>query len=114
MISPIKIWILFTTVELPSVYQQSENNIALGSTGIEITSNVPNNFHQDDVTFEIPIFRDADSNGTCDIRYYYGGVVCTIFLYGDNHQGYIGFRDSDNRFMNNGAIDKVVNTWDFS
>ena len=81
MISPIKIWILFTTVELPSVYQQSENNIALGSTGIEITSNVPNNFHQDDVTFEIPIFRDADSNGTCDIRYYYGGVVyCSDFF----------------------------------
>ena len=113
MISPIKIW--FTTIELPSVYQQSENNIALGSTGIEITPNVPDNFDQDDVTFEIPNFRDANNDGTCDIRYYYGGArYCTIFLYGDNHQGYIGFRDSDNSFMNNGAIDKVVHTWSFS
>jgi hypothetical protein len=115
MISPIKIWILFTRVELPSIYQQSENNIALGSTAIVITSNVPDNFHQDDVTFEIPKFKDSDSDGTCDIRYYYGGLIyCTIFLYGDNHQGYIGFRDSDNNFMNNGAIDNVVNTWNFS
>ena len=113
MISPFKI--LFTTIELPSVYQQSENNIALGSTAIEITPNVPNNFHQDDVTFEIPNFRDADSDGKCDIRYNFGGFIyCTIYWYGDNHQGYIGFRNSDNILMNNGAIDKVVNTWNFS
>lgn len=115
MISPIIIWILLTRFEFPSVYQQSENNIALGSTAIEISPNVPDNFHQDDVAFEIPSFRDADNEGTCDIRYYYGGLIyCTIFLYGDNHQGYVGFRNSDNSFMNNGAIDKIVNTWNFS
>ena len=113
MISYFKI--PFTLLEFPSVYQISENNIALGSTAIEITPNVPYNFHQDDVTLEIRILSDADSNGTCDIRYYYNGFrYCTIFLYGDNHQGYIGFRDSDDNFMNNGAIDKVVNTWNFS
>lgn len=113
MISSFKI--PFTLLEFSSVYQISENNIALGSTAIEITPNVPYNFHQDDVTLEIRILSDADSNGTCDIRYYYNGFrYCTIFLYGDNHQGYIGFRDSDDNFMNNGAIDKVVNTWNFS
>jgi hypothetical protein len=44
------------------VYQESENNIALGSTEIEITPNVPDNFHQDDVTFEIPKFIDSNSD----------------------------------------------------
>ncbi|MGZ5551843.1 MAG: hypothetical protein ACXWE7_13765 [Nitrososphaeraceae archaeon] len=39
--------------------------------------------------------------------------VCTINGTGDNHLGYIGFRNSDDSLMDNGAIDKVVNTWNF-
>ena len=38
----------------------------------------------------------------------------TIRGVGDNHLGYIGFRNSDNSLMDNGAIDKVVNTWNLS
>ena len=36
---------------------------------------------------------------------------CTIFEKGDNHLGYIGFRNSDNSLMDNGAVDEVVKTW---
>lgn len=111
MISPITIW--FTTIELPSVYQKTENNIALGSTAIEITPNVPDNFHQNDITLEIPNYSDANSDGKCDIRYYFGGFrYCTIYLYGDNHQGYIGFRNyQQNDVRNTGTIDSIVKDW---
>ena len=111
MISPIIIW----STKFKSVYEKTENNIALGSSEIEITPNVPDNFHQTDVTLEIPSYKDANNDNVCDIRYYYAGTVyCTIYWYGDNHQGYMGFRDSDNSLRNNGAIDEVVSTWNFS
>jgi hypothetical protein len=42
-------------------------------------------------------------------------MICgSIDRTGDNHSGYIEFRNSDNSLMNNGAIDKVVTTWNFS
>ena len=111
MISPITIW--FTTIELPSVYQKTENNIALGSTAIEITPKVPDNFHQNDITLEIPNYSDANSDGKCDIRYYFGGFrYCTIYLYENNHQGYIGFRNyQQNDVRNTGTIDSIVKDW---
>src|SRR5215211_8410044 len=56
-------------------------------------------------------FEDNDHDG-CDLKNLFG--VCTINGVGDNHLGYIGFRDSDNSLMNHGAIDKVINTWNFS
>lgn len=111
MISPITVG----STTYKSVYEKTENNIALGSSEIEITPNDPDNFHQTDVTYEIPNYKDANNDNECDIRYYYyGAVYCTIYWYGDNHQGYMGFRDSDNSLLNNGAIDKVVSTWNFS
>ena len=39
--------------------------------------------------------------------------ICTINHIGDNHLGYVGFRDlsNNNTIKNNGAIDIVVDTF---
>ena len=60
---------------------------------------------------------DADADRGCDLKYksfffpYY--YVCTINEIGDNHLGYVGFRDpaNYNTIKNNGAIDIVVDSF---
>ena len=59
---------------------------------------------------------DADNdedNNDFDLPYF-NPRLCSINGVGDKHLGYIGFRNSDNSLMDNGAIDKVVNTWNLS
>jgi hypothetical protein len=97
-------------------------NIAIGQKPLSETAlHMPSNYKNIDVQNQIIYKTDADNDGDgCDLpnlyyRYYwfYWWWVdsCTIFGTGDNHLGYIGFRNVDNSLRDNGAIDKVVSTW---
>jgi hypothetical protein len=78
---------------------------------------MPSNYKNINVEDEISYERDADKDGDeCDLpnlyyKIFWGLGICTIFGHGDNHLGYIGFRTSDNSLLDNGAIDKVLDTW---
>jgi hypothetical protein len=91
-----------------------EGNFAIGQKPLsEATPGMPSNYDNINVMNQIIFQTDADNDhDDCDLKNLFG--VCTINGVGDNHLGYIGFRDSDNSLMNHGAIDKVINTWNFS
>jgi hypothetical protein len=69
------------------------------------------------VTLQIPKIADADSDGGCDLTYqsylFPFNYICTINEIGDNHLGYVGFRNpaNHNSIKNNGAIDIVVDSF---
>jgi len=89
------------------------DDIAIGQKPLsKTTPGMPSNYENIDVQNQIIYERDADNDGDgCDLPNLFNPFICTIRGVGDNHLGYIGFRNSDNSLMNNGAIDKVVNTW---
>jgi hypothetical protein len=91
-----------------------EGNLAIGQKPLsKITPGMPSNYDNIDVMNQIINEENADNDSDrCDLKNLFG--VCTINGDGDNHLGYIGFRNSDNKLINNGAIDKVVNLWNFS
>jgi hypothetical protein len=75
---------------------------------------MPLNYKNVNVQDQIINERDADKDGDdCDLPNfnYLWLDICSINGVGDNHLGYIGFRNNDKSLMDNGAIDKVVNTW---
>lgn len=101
----------------PIYYPLYEDSFALGQNPLdESTPGMPDNYENINVEEDLIVEMDADNDamalGTsgCDLRNILGW--CTIFERGDNHLGYIGFRDADNTLLNEGAIDKVVQTWD--
>ena len=60
---------------------------------------------------DIPAIGDADGDGKCD---YPIGDKCSVSKEGDNHRGYMGFRNSTDttELVDNGVIDIVVKSWD--
>lgn len=73
---------------------------------------MPSNYENIDIQNQIIYERAADNDGYgCDLPNLFNPFVCTIRGIRDNHLGYIGFRNSDNSLMDNGARDKVVNSW---
>ena len=102
----------------PEYYPLYEgDNIALGQQPLsKFTSGMPSNYENINVQNQIIYQTDADNdddNNDCDLPHF-NPCLCSINGVGDNHLGYIGFRNSDNGLENNGAIDKVVNSWNFS
>ncbi len=100
------------------VYPSFEGDSALGQSGNQtfpwsINSSLPNNYHQINVEKEIPAIDDADGDGKCD---YPIGDKCSVSKEGDNHRGYMGFRNSTDtmELVDNGVIDIVVKSWDTS
>lgn len=98
------------------------DDIAIGQNPLSETAlHMPTNYENFNVQNQISYEKDADNDRDgCDLpnlyyRYYwfYSWWIdsCTIFGTGDNHLGYIGFRNSDDSLRDNGAIDKVVSTW---
>jgi len=87
---------------LQSSYIDTEDDLALGHLGKENRIPQPRNYNQDNVILEIPPFRDADGNGQDNC------FDTFIFIYGDNHCAYMGYRKT---IWNNGAIDVVVRDW---
>jgi pimeloyl-ACP methyl ester carboxylesterase len=110
---------LFEPSKIPAfeVYPSFEGDSALGNSGYQIypwniNSSLPSNYHQINVEKQIPLNIDADGDGICD---FINPVTkkCTITKLGDNHRGYLGFRNStDNtKLVDNGAIDIVFESW---
>ncbi len=94
-------------------------NSVIGQNPLSETAlHMPSNYENINVQNQIIYGKDADNDGDgCDLpnlykRYYWFYLwwldTCTILGTGENHLGYIGFRDSDNNLIDNGAIDKVV------
>lgn len=102
------------------IYPAFEGDSALGLSGnqsvlLSINSSLPNNYHQINVEKEISFIIDADGDGKCDYLIPKTNV-CTVLKVGDNHRGYIGFRNSTDptKLVDNGAIDVVVRSWNIS
>ena len=102
------------------IYPAFEGDSALGLSGnqsvlLSINSSLPNNYHQINVEKEISNITDADGDGKCDYPIPKTNV-CTVLKVGDNHRGYMGFRNSTDpiKLVDNGAIDVVVRNWTIS
>ena len=96
----------------PEYYPSYERgNLAIGQNPLsKVTLGMPSNYDNIHIMDQIINEENADNDSDrCDLKNLWR--VCTINGEGDNHLGYIGFRNSDNSLMNNGAIDKVVDTW---
>ena len=94
------------------------DDMAIGQNPLlETASQMPSNYKNIDVQDEIIYEQDADKDGDgCDLpnlyyKIFWGLDICTIVGHGDNHLGYIGFRNFDKSLMDNGAIDEVVKSW---
>jgi hypothetical protein len=103
--------------------------MTLGSLGIQQASideaDIPSNYEEQNVQNEILAIEDADAAAIseraglqCDIISYIFPFNCTISAttLGDNHLGYMGFRDPTNssRLISSGgdgAINVVVSDW---
>lgn len=113
----------------PDFYPRFEDDDALGSLGIQQASideeDIPSNYEEQNVQNEVLAIKDADAGAIneqsgleCDIISYIFPFNCTISasVLGDNHLGYMGFRDPTNssRLIPNGgdgAINVVVREW---
>ena len=113
----------------PEFYPRFESDNALGSRGIQQASidelDIPFNYEEQNVQNEILVIEDADAGYIiegqgfeCDVISYMHPFNCTISatVLGDNHLGYMGFRDPSNssRLISNGgdgAINIVVSDW---
>jgi hypothetical protein len=96
-------------------YPLYENDIALGSKGAQPGITWPPNYVERNVINEVPEnssidFTDADGDGMCDLEEL--GYPCQIRSVGDNHRGYMGFRDySTKRIVDDGIMDVVATDW---
>jgi hypothetical protein len=102
----------------PYPYKNSENDNALGGFGKQLEISSPPNYNEKNVEEYIPShlnvdYEDTNGDEECDIPAQTAfGPICPISVQGDNHMGYMGFRDSNNgRIIDRGAIDVVVDNW---
>jgi hypothetical protein len=87
-----------------------KNDNALGLTGAEKGISLPKNYNETDVKDKIKSICDANGHNSCDFPY--NTVLGAIADVGDNHFGYIGFRDTNGTLKDDGAIDVVVSDWE--
>jgi hypothetical protein len=99
-------------------YKDAENDDALGGFGKQVDKSSPPNYNEENVENYIPShlnvdYEDANGDGQCDVPAQTAfGPICPISVQGDNHMGYMGFRDSNNGIIDRGAIDVVVDNWE--
>jgi hypothetical protein len=109
---------------LPYIYypnQIYEDDTALGNLGIDPRVKLtdrPQNYTDVNVQNEIPEntaidFTDADGNHDCDLMELIGNEwICGIHEQGDNHRGYLGFRDFVSQsIVDDGVMDIVAKDW---
>lgn len=97
----------------PVVYPCFEQDLALGQNGSQSNITKPQTNYVDvNVENEIRFINDSDGNGRCDFTFP-PAYICYIKGVGDNHEGYIGFRSTNNDkpFLDDGAINVVVERW---
>ena len=93
---------------LEFVYRYVEIRDAIGLLGIHHSLPVPSGYSERQVDSEILPIPDADANAIFDCFDYF------VLLTGDNHCGYIGFRNLHpfgNILRDDGAMDIVVRNW---
>jgi hypothetical protein len=99
---------------LQFVYDDVERDNALGWCGEEggagtswwlcfEADNIcePEKYNEYSVRMELPAYADSDADNECD------DTLCLIFVRGDNHFGYLGYRGFTIPIINDGAMDKV-------
>ena len=92
---------------LQGLYVKTENANPLGLLGLDKEEPFPSNYTERNVMSEIPPFRMASG-------IYKPFVDNTVSDWGNNHSGYIGFRDINGRLKDDGAINLIVADWKFS
>ena len=84
---------------------QLENPQPLGLVGAQKV-NVPSNYNETNVAYEILPFSDADGDGNIEECF---EDINPVKVWGDNHCGYIGFRQPfSNSLLDDGAMNVVV------
>jgi pimeloyl-ACP methyl ester carboxylesterase len=101
---------------LQFVYPFFEGDSALGQFGSQPGISLPLHsvYLDKDVQREIKPIADADGDGKCDLPSPFPAGACSITdIPGDNHMGYMGFRNSVNTSLlkDDGAINVVVSNW---
>jgi esterase/lipase superfamily enzyme len=85
-----------------------EKHNPLGAVGAP-NQPIPKNYKDTNIMNEILALSDADGDGNLEECFEENGVA---LVKGDNHCGYIGFREPfSNSLLDNGAIDVVVRDW---
>jgi hypothetical protein len=109
----------FSGIDGPYPYKDAENDNALGGFGKQLDISSPPNYNEENVQYYIPShfnvdYEDANGDGECDISAQTAfGPICPISFKGDNHMGYMGFRDSNNGgIIDRGAMEVVVDNWE--
>jgi hypothetical protein len=96
-------------------YPYFEDDYALGDRGAQAGIDVPQNCTDRSVRGQVIARDDAEDERGCDLIYLFYPLNCTISTMkrGDNHFGYMGFRNpsSPDLLLNDGAIDIVVRDW---
>jgi hypothetical protein len=90
--------------------KKDENDTALGLNGHQKNITIPSNYNQKNVQNEILALYDADGDNKTDL----GLDEKQSIEIGDNHGGYFGFTNMTHgkkMFVDNGAMDKVVEQW---
>jgi hypothetical protein len=100
----------------PEYYPYFEKDYALGDRGAQAGIDMPQNYTDRSVRRGQVIARqDADDERGCDLINPFYPFNCTISTTqkGDNHFGYLGFRNPNNPdlLLNDGAIDIIVRHW---
>lgn len=91
-----------------SVYNMTEDDDALGAFGVENPFNVPIRYDEYNVRNEILAEQDANGDGLCDLPL---GYSCSILVRGDNHFGYMGFRNLNHAVYDEGVMDVILADW---
>lgn len=118
----------------PCYYPCYERDFALGNEGVDSTiTDLPTNYSQRNVQNELPEHHDinmtdADGDNKCDLKDRFQGFKwvpfwpfyipvsgCGIDGVGDNHRGYMGFKDhASGRIVDDGVMDIVARDWSMS
>ena len=126
-----KFYVLFNPLDdllrfgrLPYTYYPTyEGDLALGNLGVDpqvASRDIPANYKEINVQNDLPKdvsinFTDADGDGQCDLDEpigFFFFLVCGIHGQGENHRGYMGFRDhTSHRIVDDGAMDIVARDW---
>jgi hypothetical protein len=100
------------SLEAPRLYKFYEQDDALGLQGAPSVTPPTLNYEDIDVEDQIAFIEDADGDGNCDLPISTPfGLVCTIEDIGDNHFGYVGFRDTNGAWIDDGAMNIVIDNW---
>lgn len=96
----------------PQLYQFYDQDKPLGLDGAQTGIAVPSNYITINVEDKTAPFCDANGDGRPDYPFESGSEVGI----GDNHAGYIGFRDptNHNSLLDDGAMNVVVSNWNNS